>query len=451
MDAAPKSKSWLLIFDPSLQSLDGHSYHYDAAIAAAAGECFDRVLVYADRDFLRVAPEGFSVCAVPDFIPFRFLRYIIKRAYPPHVSADSTGSHGSSSMAGDSGTAPAWTVTLWNNLRAMDTAMALKRVLAGLPVSAGDRIHVLIQYVDLYELIAVDLFGALPGKRGSALTTFHLVLRSDPDHTRTDRESAGRFRSRLQKLLASALPRVRLYTDADALTSCYRNFLAIDRGFDVLPIPLATTAHAVSSNRVNPSSNTVRISFLGSSRIERGFGVLPKLLPSFPSHFGKARVHLAVQANRPSEDPIVRQVAQWVEQYAKCPQGDGPEVEFLEGPVSEHVYLSWFARTDILLAPYVSRRYALSTSSVFAEAMHFLVPTIATRGTWIAAQIADAASRGLRIGCIAEDLSAYPTLALRIWEEIESYRTDMGVYLRNWREINNPLNFVHKLLATDDP
>ena len=41
----------LLIVDPSMLSLEGHSYNYDLAIAQAAARRFDEMVVYADREF----------------------------------------------------------------------------------------------------------------------------------------------------------------------------------------------------------------------------------------------------------------------------------------------------------------------------------------------------------------------------------------------------------------
>ena len=41
----------LLIVDPTLESLEGHSYNYDRAIFGAAQSKFDEVVLYADLGF----------------------------------------------------------------------------------------------------------------------------------------------------------------------------------------------------------------------------------------------------------------------------------------------------------------------------------------------------------------------------------------------------------------
>jgi glycosyltransferase involved in cell wall biosynthesis len=184
---------------------------------------------------------------------------------------------------------------------------------------------------------------------------------------------------------------------------------------------------------------------LGSSRIEKGFGELEKLLPLFPPRFGKSRVHLAIQVIRDSPDPNVRHVIKWLDSYVNQASEKDPVVELLDGPVPEDIYFSWFARTDILIAPCVSPKYVASTSSVFVEAVHFRVPSVTFRGTWMAAQIEKAAASGLKIGEVADDLAEFPRMANAIWTQLESYQRDLASYLRDWQQFNNASRLVQIL------
>lgn len=447
MPAAEVPKTWLLIVDSTLKSLGGHSYNYDLSVAAAARGFFDHVAIYANKAFPLHGTTALLITPIPSSVLFSTLRVLVNRAFPTSHSekaADNQGPRYTVTAAASPGL-PAWLLSLWKNLRALDIAISLKRILTSLELSRTDQVHILLQHADIWEIVGVDLFSTFLGRPMSAQATFHLVLRHDFELTRANHEAAGAFCSRLRRMTSRSAPYVMFHTDSEALTRGYREFSRVEGQFTVLPIPVSIKAADIGCRKAGTSPDLVRVSMLGSSRIEKGFGELEKLLPLFPPRFGSSRVHLAVQVVRDSPDPNVRHVIKWLDNYASQVSEKDPVLELLDSPVPEDVYFSWFARTNILIAPYISPKYAASTSGVFVEALHFHVPTVTLRDTWIANQIDKASASGLKIGEVADNLAEFPKLANAIWTQLERYQRDLASYLRDWQQFNNASRLVQIL------
>jgi hypothetical protein len=438
MPPAKGSKSWLVIFDPTLKSVEGHSHNYDHAIAIAARERFDRVVVYGDRAYVKRGLSAMPVRQVPVLPLFRLLRNLVSRLLPRRDS----GAPPNARSAG----IPGPLARLWKKFRALDVAISLKRALGALERSPADRVHVFIQRADLYEIAGVDSLARGPLAAGREHLSFHLLLRHDPDITRGGQESAEVFRARLGRLGARAAPSVHFLTDSEAVAAAYRELTEGVVPITVVPIPTACGNDARRTGRWDSSRRDVRISMLGSSRIEKGFGSVKQLLARFPARFGDARVHLAIQVNRNSPDREVLRVIAWLDACVGRSSDALPVLELLEGPATEDRYFSWLEQTDILMAPYVSPKYVASTSSVFVEALQFGIPCVVPAGTWMAGQIADASAFGLHIGRIAKSIDEIPDLAQTIWRELPAYVSDVTTYRERWTRFNNSERLVDILM-----
>jgi glycosyltransferase involved in cell wall biosynthesis len=415
-------KIWLVIFDPTLKSLDGHSHNYDLAVADGAKELFDRVVIFAHQSFHERAMPGFTLKRISDPPLMRVLRSAVARGAPPTNTAALPNSAAASM--------PRPIQRLWKTLRARGLASSLKRALRQLEIAPSDRIHILVQQADLYEIAGVDAFRA--HHRGKQVT-FHLVLRHDPEITRANQEQVDVFRARLLRLACAMTPIVRFHTDSEAIAQAYHALTAGKMQVANLPIPISRKAAPRVRSRTQEPANLVRISVLGSSRMERGFGTLEMLIPRFPAYFGPAKVHLAVQINRQSLDPNVLGVIRWLDAHSRLEQDNGPVVELLEGPVSEDVYFSWLARADVLIAPYISKKYVCSTSGVFVEALYCGIPSVVMQGTWAAGVIKDASLRGLEIGEVADSVAAIPERVGALAARLPYYGANVRLYLEDWK------------------
>ncbi len=419
------AKSWLVIFDPTLKSCAGHSYNYDFTVADQAKERFDRVVIYADEEFQAPGVRDITVKCIPQSLFLRVLRSVVGRILPRTDSAAAPNAP----TAG----VPQPLLRLWKNLRARGLAASLVRALRLLESSPGDRIHVFLQRADLYEIAGVDAFCARYTATTGKELTFHLLLRHDPAITRAEQESTEAFGARLSRLSTATNPDIRFHTDSEAIARAYRTLTGVEKQFTVVPIPVSRKASANTRIQTDRTTHLVRISILGSPRMEKGFGTLPTLIPLFPATFGDTPVHLAVQIDRRTADPSVVRVIRWLDAYAVRSPDNGPVLELLDGPAPEDVYFSWLARTDILVAPYISPKYATSTSGVFIEALHCGVPSVVMRGTWSSELIREAARRGLAIGEVVDCVEAIPECTRNICTRLAHYGLDVGTYVDEWK------------------
>ncbi len=425
MSANPNPHTWLLIFDPTLRSSDGHSRNYDFAVAETARDIFDSVVIFADAAFTEPPPPGVMLRVIAESPLMNTLRATVRRVLPRTNSAALPNA--------PAGSFPGPLQRVWKGLRARGLAYSLARALGELGRARTDWVHIFIQQADLYEIAAVDAFRARYGRSAGARVTFHLLTRHDPEITRARQEDLTAFRARLLRLSRAASPRVRFHTDSTAVADGFQALTEHQVPWTVVPIPVSRKASHARLNKPKRPQNRVRICMLGSPRMERGFGTLQALIPSFPGYFSDCRVCFAVQVDRRSVDPNVGHTIRWLDDYARQNAPATPELELLNGPAADEIYFSWLGATDILVAPYTSIKYRQSTSGVFVEALHLGIPSIVMQGTWAARIVASATDRGLQIGEIAETLNVIPQLAQQIWSAHSRYRADLAIFGDHWK------------------
>jgi len=438
MGPASPPQTWLVIFDPTLKSLDGHSRNYDVAIAEAARDWFDRVVLFSDRSFIEDSPRDLTLRPIPESLTIRALRGAARRIAPRRDSA---------ALPNSPVRAPRSLQRLWMHLRARGFADSVARCLAGLLIGPTDRIHVLIQQADLYEISGVNQYW----RRYAAFTappiTFHLILRHDSDITRARQEDPAEFRDRLIRLSSSTHPRVIFHTDSEAIASDYGSFTDRQVPINVVPIPVCRLAESMRRPWPTHAADCLRIAIMGSSRLERGFGTLATLITQLPPRFSDTRVCLTVQVNRCSADPHVRQIIRWLDTRVIQNSPDTPVLELWDGPATDDVYFGRFADSDILIAPYTSLKYVRSTSGVFVEALYLGVPAVVMHGTWAAGILQDALHCGFAIGEIAVGIGEIPSRVQRLWERLSHYKNDLRRYLEVWKA-RHSTNIAKHLLTS---
>ena len=442
-------KRWLLIVDLTLISFEGHSYNYDMSVAEAAAGLVDEVIVFADRDFSVPIDSHVEIKPVLNRISIEKLKSLSNRVFSKLPNRKSRlVEQPCVANATVISSVPSWVVNFGKNLRSWDFAFSLRRICSAVPAMTGDEVHILIQHANIAELVGLEHLPESLLNRRHVRFIFHLVLRYEPQIIYSGYETEAAFKVRILNLLNASEQSnsdVRFYTDSDQLTQSYQA-LGLDAvKFVTLPIP-TLTGDLGGSSPDSLRDGKVRMAMLGSSRIEKGFGYLQEILASLQDFY--AEIEVAIQVTRGSGDVRIQEISDWLDTYVLQWSEHGLLVKVLNGPVPEDEYFSWFANTDILLAPYISTKYAASTSGVFVEALHFGVPTVTLEGTWMATLIRAAALEGYRIGEIASDPQDMGKKAVLVSRELHKYRHDVYEYLNVWKRFNNQKNFVEILLGS---
>jgi Glycosyl transferases group 1 len=183
--------------------------------------------------------------------------------------------------------------------------------------------------------------------------------------------------------------------DAHRLIFCtLTNLLAEELGnllgakVEVAPIPLEYGDPGLySPAKTNP--HLPRVAVLGGTRREKGSYLMPDIVRACRSHVQvEFLLHLANNTLTAEEAEKLTHIA------------EEPQVTVILEPMSLPEYNTALNSADIALFPYEVIPYRKRNSGVFAEAVAFGKPVVATRGTWMAKQI----EAGRAAGTIFEDL-----------------------------------------------
>jgi hypothetical protein len=428
----------LLIVDPTLKSFEGHSYNYDLAIYEAAKGLFDEIVLYTDRAFRAKEGAGLVYRPVLNRLPLdRFRRWANqlfhflgrrKRSGGPEVA---TSAHSSIVPSVWS-----WLVRIAKFLRAQDLRRSLIEIinehLSGRNGQA-DAIHLFFQHAHLAELVVTDRLCAA-GFIGQHDVHFHLVLRYSPEFIRAGHLSEGELRALLDRLTGCVRPRVHLYTDSDRLSAEFLGAGA--KAVATLPVPIVDEPN-FASRPSEAQDTTISIGFLGSSRVEKGFCELPRLIEALPRVAGGRQTAALVQVTTDSPDPRIREtIAQLRHLEDQLPVGS---LRLLESPVDIETYYGWMAECDIVAMPYLSKKYNASTSGIFVEAICMDIPVLCPGESWMSDEVEAAAkSYGLKIGETFGSLDEIPALVGKLADRMDQYKIDVSRFAQIWRQKHNP-------------
>ena len=427
----------LLIVDPSLLSLEGHSYNYDRAIFQAAQGQFDEVVLYADRGFRDGSQHAVPCRPVLNRLPIELLRSWVNAVF--HV-AGRGGALPASARFTDATVVPgvwSWIVRLGQRLRALDLESSVRAIIAEQGRNAGDELHLLFQHANLAELLVAD---RLRRAAGNTPVHLHLVLRYTPDILNANFFSAAEFTSLLTRMAESSALRVHFLTDSARLSAVYRE-LGVRR-VATLPVPV----HLPVEEPAAQEGGRVDVAFLGSARVEKGFCELPALVQAMPRESGGRALRSVIQITSDSPDPRVRATLEELRRMEQTlPLG---ALELRASPVPMPVYYSWVRSAGIMALPYVSEKYNASTSGIFVEAICFGVPVLAPANSWMADMIEEAQrAHSLRIGEVFAALEQIPAIVARMALDLARYRADVRGFSAVWRRTHNPESCVQALVA----
>ena len=416
-----KTGSFILV-DGTLKSLEGHSYNYDLAVARAAVAVYQNVTIYADKRLPSYINPTIPIHRTLNNIPFDWLKQFANRFFEIVSFFTEKSSGLRSGNASVHSGVPSVFLRYGEYMRAIDFRKSLQLILV-----AKDELQCdfFIQHARIGEIFAVETI--------KTHHRFHLVLRHSPELICNSVEDIVVFASRLRRISRDNRRHIFFYTDSALLTEEYQ--VLTGELFPALPIPILLTAEFV---RVGRNNKIPRLSVLGGPRIEKGFDHLPEIIASLPEG-----ISLAIQISRDTNDSRVIARTKWLDDVA-CHDS---RLTLLEGPVAESVYFEWFAKTDILLLPYISPKYASSTSGVFVEALYFSSPIIAIQGTWMAGLIEKAADEGLRIGMVIDSFAQIRDSVRQILDALPLFHMDMKTYFARWQQSNNAENIITILKA----
>jgi len=196
----------------------------------------------------------------------------------------------------------------------------------------------------------------------------------------------------------------------------------------VAPMPLEYGDPCLYSS-AKRNSNLPLVAVLGGTRREKGSYLMPDIVRACRS---QVQVEFLVQF---ANDAFTAEDAKKLAQIAA-----EPEVIVISKPMTLPEYNIALNSADIGLFPYEIVPYRKRSSGVFAEAVAYGKPVIATRGTWMAEQIA----AGHAAGTIIDDLEP-DSIARAIAHcvaDLESLRRSAQTLSIEWRNKGGISAFV---------
>lgn len=164
--------------------------------------------------------------------------------------------------------------------------------------------------------------------------------------------------------------------------------ILIGKKVDAAPIPLEYSDPGLYTS-TKPYPHLPRVMVLGGTRREKGSYLIPDVVRACQSQVQvEFLIHLANNTLTPEESEKLAGIT------------EEPHVIVIREPMSLPEYNFALGSADIALFPYEVIPYRQRTSGVFAEAVAFGLPVVATRGTWMAEQI----EAGRAAGVIFDDL-----------------------------------------------
>ncbi len=394
MTDTPVTQLWIL--DPSLRDLQGHHYEYNRAVIREAHRRGLATTLYAHRD---VSP---ALQAELGAIPY-FARTIYEQAALPRLCSG--------------GRAARWAEPWLCN-------RALARDLARLPAPGHDTL-VFAHTVMHRQAVALAHWQRATGAR------MNLLLRYPPDPAQRRFSAIDFFYRRALAALDSS--RAELSTDTERLARAYQQLSG--RAVTVLPIPHVPDQPAPPRAATPP----YRILQIGHTSTQKGCGLLADL------------------AERWSELPVQLRI-----QVSARPYGDAdflqhrlprlltlPAVSAIHGNLESHAYYAEFADCDAVLAVYDPAVYRGGSSGIFAEAVAFGKPVIASPDSWMADEI----HAGRAAGIVLDAYSAESLFegVRRYTKQAQSLAEQARACSAPWRARHAITTFMDLLLTPDAP
>lgn len=329
------------------------------------------------------------------------------------------------------------------SLAELNHALVFRQDLDNFLQAAGacSKDHVILPTAHARELLAIHLIA--DQLTLDASPSFHLEFRHPLFEGHATAENIEQSPNAVMQRAFFALhagwgtsPRIRFYTDADALADDYESFSGLP--FDVLPLPFRAELIPPAAHR---TSGSLTVAYLGGARDEKGFHWLPELVRELRLRNGPGRVRFLIQSNidQPEHNPQSVAALSKFEPLA----GDDLELVALADGLPAVNYYRLFSQCDVIVLPYLPARYRASTSGVMAEALAAGVPVVVPAETWLSSQLPPGA------GVVFAGFDSFVDAVQRVIEHHSQYRAAASAARKIWRTQHTPDALVAALLTSN--
>jgi glycosyltransferase involved in cell wall biosynthesis len=346
----------LIIADPEMSDLSGHSFNYSHSLAEAAlRRGLSPVILTAPIDARASVADGITVRPV-----FRLQRRGTSRLrrglftaasfLPPWIAAAAAG------------VMQRLRRQLRQAKREAD-ADPFGRDLANALNAIGPGAILLLHTITAARLATLE--AALPA---AAIDRLLIILRHSPAEMDQFDPASLPVVTVLTRLALHFGGRLQLFADTPGLAALFTPLVPSPVG--VVPIPVVAPPM-----RTSPPSAPPRVLYAGVARAEKGFTRLPELVAAL-----RGRAHFVIQFGPlpATTEPLVRQA------HRALRTMDRSNLELIEDSLSRDDYLALLASADLILLPYEIGSYGERSSGILAEALALGIPTVLPGGGWMA-------------------------------------------------------------------
>jgi hypothetical protein len=118
---------------------------------------------------------------------------------------------------------------------------------------------------------------------------------------------------------------------------------------------------------------------------------------------------------------------------------DEASVEIFDDELDDAEYRRFLEVTDLMLLPYLTDAYYQQTSGVFAEAVGMGIPTIVSRGTWMARQLS---TFGGGLTALPGDGQSLLDTTLHALTHISDLKNQATHAANEWRKFHNAKTLI---------
>lgn len=226
---------------------------------------------------------------------------------------------------------------------------------------------------------------------------------------------------------------IRLYSDTPELATSLEEFSGLR--FATLPIPFR-------NRMIKPisSSRTIRLSYFGDMRDEKGFYWLPELVAALKEDYllpGRISFVIQISRNPASYSRRSRRALKSLKKY------DAHQVLLVgqDGPLPPEEYYRLISETNVLLCPYQAQRYRQRSSGIFSEGIAAGIPTVCPANTWMSSQ------QPCGSGETFVDLQSFIEAVKLICDKYADYQTKAMSYSPKWMAFHSPVTLVEAVLG----
>ncbi len=259
---------------------------------------------------------------------------------------------------------------------------------------------------------------------------FHIVLRYDPgsDHF-------WNLKSQLLKLLFRWIKKQKFqmffYSDTPELCET----LTERFGIAVKLLPILFESLTVSEN----PQTTVRISYLGDARIEKGFQHLPMILSQVLRQVLDVQFLIQLHISKSNaHDPVLQKAADEIRSLASR---DPQRVVLLPGALDQKAYRDLLEKSDVILLPYDSIAYRWRSSGILVQGAAAGKVVLVPRATSMETMI----HRDPRFTFSSPD--EIPGKLVDICKQWPAYHQEALAKATLWQKQHSPETFARQILS----